>query len=147
MCEHDPWHSCSCGQTRPQISGRLLDWRYSLAASRNSPCSISHMAEGMSLWVGQASTQGAGSGQCTHREASNIASSGVIGMQISSKSHTLDATERWLMSRLGSLARSFRSIAKDSPGIFSIQHLLVSILFSYYRFKRLIFSPYCHIIL
>jgi hypothetical protein len=78
----------------------------------------------MSLCAGQASTQGAGSGQCTQREASNIASSGVIGMQTSSKSHTLCATGRWLISRLGNRARAFRSIANDSLEIFSIQHLL-----------------------
>ena len=77
---------------------------------------MSHMAEGMSLCAGQASMQGAGSGQCTQRAASRMARSGLNSMTTSSKSSVRSVTGRRSKSKKGLFARSFRSIARYSLG-------------------------------
>ena len=48
-----PSHNRSCGQTRPQISGRVFVWWQSSAAASTSPAAISRSQSGMRLCTGQ----------------------------------------------------------------------------------------------
>jgi hypothetical protein len=70
------WHCSSCGQTRPQMAGKLFFSLIFLIAPVRSFCFISLMKAGISTPTGQPSTH-FGFAQFSHRDASAMACSSV----------------------------------------------------------------------
>src|ERR1035437_5948872 len=56
---HDPSHTTSTGQTREQLSPKMLASRIVSAEPRRFPLEIFLMNRGTSIWVGQAPIHGA----------------------------------------------------------------------------------------
>src|SRR5580704_16546418 len=113
-----PSQRTSVGQKRPQLCPKILASRITRAEPRKLSVVIFFMKDGTSMWVGQATVQGA-SKQKRQRAASTAAWRGVMRGEISAKffsycsGESLGAVSRNVMSLPSSLRLEKRRVGKE----------------------------------